>query len=140
MSEKCRDFDAHTQGARTIDGAFGHVRGRVSGEFWFLSVVGLYIQLCIYRCLILFLFVSSFFRFRSLIVPYPPSFSHFLTSLQTISRAEKVGEDYTAEEVMVDVKVEASQVEGLRQQLQDATKGAGRLEERPQKGSGDDTY
>jgi hypothetical protein len=47
---------------------------------------------------------------------------------QTISRAEKVGEDYTAEEVMVDVKVEASQVEGLRQQLQDATKGAGRLE------------
>lgn len=49
---------------------------------------------------------------------------------QTISRVEKVGEDYTAEEVMVDVKVEASQVEGLRQQLQDATKGAGRLEEK----------
>jgi len=52
------------------------------------------------------------------------------TPRQTISRVEKVGEDYTAEEVMVDVKVEASQVEGLRQQLQDATKGAGRLEEK----------
>ena len=45
-------------------------------------------------------------------------------------------EDYTAEEVMVDVKVEASQVEGLRQQLQDATKGAGKLEERQ---GGDET-
>jgi len=48
-----------------------------------------------------------------------------------------MGEDYTAEEVMVDVKVEASQVEGLRQQLQDATKGEGRLEER--KGGGETT-
>ena len=59
-----------------------------------------------------------------------PSNRHFQQiPRQTISRAEKVGEDYTAEEVMVDVKVEASQVEGLRQQLQDATKGARRLEE-----------
>ena len=48
---------------------------------------------------------------------------------QTISRAEKLGEDYTEGEVLVEVKVERGQIEEVRQQLQDATKGAGTVEE-----------
>lgn len=71
----------------------------------------------------LFLFIYSL----PCLNPIPPK---ICIVLQTISCAEKMGEEYTAEEVMVDVKVDASQVEGLRQQLQDATKGEGRLEER----------
>lgn len=40
-----------------------------------------------------------------------------------------MGEDYSVEEVMVDIKVEAGQVEELRRTVQDATKGAGSVEE-----------